>query len=186
MNTPNTITTVRILLVPVVVVVLLEADGASTLAAAVFALAAATDGLDGYVARWRREVTDFGKVMDPIADKLLIVAALVALVGLDRVDAWVAVVIAARELAVSGLRIVAGQQGTVIAASGLGRLKTISQVVAVMALIAAGDPGAAWVLALVYLAVTITLVSGVDYFLAYRRGALAASGPAGPSPAEDR
>ena len=179
MNAPNAITTIRILLIPVVVVVLLETDGASALAAAVFALAASTDGLDGYVARSRREVTTFGKVMDPIADKLLIVAALVALVGLDRVAAWVAVAIIARELAVSGLRIVAGQQGLVIAASGLGRAKTVCQVAAVLALIAAGDPDAAWVLALVYAAVAITIVSGLDYFLRFLRGQ-----PVRPSPPE--
>jgi CDP-diacylglycerol---glycerol-3-phosphate 3-phosphatidyltransferase len=177
MNAANSITTIRILLVPVVIVVLLETEGASALAAVVFALAASTDGLDGYVARSRREVTTFGKVMDPIADKLLIVSALVALVGLDRVAAWVAVVIIARELAVSGLRIVAGQQGLVIAASGLGRAKTICQAVAVLALIAASDPEAAWVLALVYAAVAITIASGVDYFLRFLRGEAAAPGP---------
>lgn len=170
MNAPNALTVVRILLVPVVVAVLLEADGASALAAAVFAVAASTDGLDGYLARSRRSVTTFGTVMDPIADKLLIIAALVALVGLDRLAAWVAVVIIARELAVSGLRIVAGQQGVVIAASNFGRLKTVSQVVAVLALIAAADPNAAWVLGLTYAAVAITIMSGVDYFLAFRRG----------------
>jgi CDP-diacylglycerol---glycerol-3-phosphate 3-phosphatidyltransferase len=169
MNAPNAITTIRILLVPVVVVVLLETEGASALAAAVFALAASTDGLDGYVARSRHEITTFGKVMDPIADKLLIVAALVALVGLDRVAAWVVVAIVARELAVSGLRIVAAQQGLVIAASGLGRVKTVCQAAAVFALIAASDPDAAWVLALVYAAVAITIVSGLDYFRGFLR-----------------
>ncbi len=169
MNAPNAITTIRILLVPVVVVVLLETEGASALAAAVFALAASTDGLDGYVARSRREITTFGKVMDPIADKLLIVAALVALVGLDRVAAWVVVAVVARELAVSGLRIVAAQQGLVIAASSLGRVKTVCQAAAVFVLIAASDPDSAWVLALVYAAVAITIVSGLDYFRGFLR-----------------
>ena len=104
-----------------------------------FAVAALTDGLDGYIARSRQSVTTFGKVMDPVADKLLIAAALISLVSLDRVAAWVAMVIIAREFAVSGLRIAAGQQGVVIPASGLGKVKTIVQVVAVLALIAASD-----------------------------------------------
>jgi CDP-diacylglycerol---glycerol-3-phosphate 3-phosphatidyltransferase len=136
----------------------------------VFALAASTDGLDGYLARSRKDVTAFGRVMDPIADKLLVIAALVALVGLDRLAVWVAVVIIARELAVSGLRIVAGQQGVVIPASGLGKAKTICQAAAVIALIAAGDPRAAWVLVLVYLAVAVTVASGLDYFARFGRG----------------
>jgi CDP-diacylglycerol--glycerol-3-phosphate 3-phosphatidyltransferase len=107
--------------------------------------------------------------MDPIADKLLIAAALISLVSLDRVAAWVAMVIIAREFAVSGLRVAAGQQGLVIPASPLGKAKTIVQVGAVLALIAANDPSAAWVDALVYSAVAITVISGVDYFLGVRR-----------------
>ena len=106
--------------------------------AIVFALAAFTDGLDGYIARSRRSITTFGKVMDPIADKLLIAAALLSLVSLDRVEPWVAMVIIAREFAVSGLRIAAAQQGVVIPASKLGKLKTIVQVAAILAVIAAG------------------------------------------------
>jgi CDP-diacylglycerol---glycerol-3-phosphate 3-phosphatidyltransferase len=104
-----------------------------------------------------------------VADKLMIAAALISLVSLDRLAAWVAMVIIAREFAVSGLRIAAGQQGVVIPASGLGKLKTIVQVVAVLALIAADDPSAAWVQTLVYLMVAITVASGADYFLNFRR-----------------
>jgi CDP-diacylglycerol---glycerol-3-phosphate 3-phosphatidyltransferase len=111
----------------------------------VFALAELTDGLDGYVARSRQAVTTFGKVMDPVADKLMIAAALISLVSLDRLEPWVAMVIIAREFAVSGLRIAAGQQGVVIPASRLGKAKTIVQVAAVLALIASSDPGVAWV-----------------------------------------
>jgi CDP-diacylglycerol--glycerol-3-phosphate 3-phosphatidyltransferase len=107
--------------------------------------------------------------MDPIADKLLIAAALLSLVSLDRVEAWVAMVIIAREFAVSGLRIYAGAEGVVIPASQLGRLKTAVQVATVMALIAASDPGTAWVQALVYATVLVTVVSGADYFLGVRR-----------------
>ena len=170
LNLPNALTLVRILLVPVVVVALtVETPGGSTVAAIVFAIAAFTDGLDGYIARSRQSVTTFGKVMDPIADKLMIAAALISLVSLDRLAAWVAMVIIAREFAVSGLRIAAGQQGVVIPASGLGKVKTIVQVAAVLALIAANDPNEAWVQALVYLMVAITVASGADYFLNFRR-----------------
>jgi CDP-diacylglycerol---glycerol-3-phosphate 3-phosphatidyltransferase len=170
LNLPNALTLIRILLVPVVVVALtVETPGGSTIAAIVFAIAALTDGLDGYIARTRQSVTTFGKVMDPVADKLMIAAALISLVSLERLAAWVAMVIIAREFAVSGLRIAAGQQGVVIPASGIGKLKTIVQVVAVLALIAAHDHTDAWVQALVYLMVAITVVSGADYFLNFRR-----------------
>src|SRR4051795_6762971 len=112
LNAPNVLTLLRILLVPVLVVALLDATpNGSALAAGVFALAAVTDGLDGYIARSRKSVTTFGKVMDPIADKLLIAAALITLVSLERVEPWLAMVIIAREFAVSGLRVAAGQQG---------------------------------------------------------------------------
>jgi CDP-diacylglycerol--glycerol-3-phosphate 3-phosphatidyltransferase len=170
LNLPNALTLVRILLVPVLVVALtVETEGGSTIAAIVFAVAALTDGLDGYIARSRQAVTTFGKVMDPVADKLLIAAALISLVSLDRLAAWVAMVIIAREFAVSGLRIAAGQQGVVIPASMLGKIKTSIQVAAVLALIAANDPGAPWVDALVYAMVAITVASGADYFLNFRR-----------------
>jgi len=167
---PNMLTVGRILLVPVVVVALLEeTPNGSTVAAIVFAVAALTDGLDGYIARSRSSITTFGKVMDPLADKLLIAAALISLVSLDRVAAWVAMVIIAREFAVSGLRIAAAQMGVSIPSSPLGKVKTALQVGAVMALIAADDSGAAWVQALVYASVLITVVSGADYFLNVRR-----------------
>jgi CDP-diacylglycerol--glycerol-3-phosphate 3-phosphatidyltransferase len=170
LNLPNALTLIRILLVPVLVVALtVESPGGSTIAAVVFAVAALTDGLDGYIARSRHAITTFGKVMDPVADKLMIAAALISLVSLDRLAGWVAMVIIAREFAVSGLRIAAGQQGVVIPASGLGKVKTITQVAAVLALIAASDADAAWVQALVYLMVVMTVVSGADYFLNFRR-----------------
>ena len=170
LNVPNVLTLLRILLVPVLVVALgTEAEGGSELAAAVFVLAAVTDGIDGYIARSRQSITTFGKVMDPVADKLLIAAALLTLVSLDRVEAWVAMIIIAREFAVSGLRIAAGQQGVVIPASALGKVKTIVQSAAVLALIAASDADALWVQALVYAMVLTTVVSGADYFLNFRR-----------------
>jgi CDP-diacylglycerol---glycerol-3-phosphate 3-phosphatidyltransferase len=170
LNVPNALTLFRILLVPVLVVALLDATpGSKWLAAGVFATAALTDGLDGYLARSRRSVTTFGKVMDPIADKLLVAAALISLVSLDRVAPWVAMVIIAREFAVSGLRIAAAAQGVVIPASPLGKVKTVTQVAAILALIAVDDTGAWWVQSLVGVAIVVTIASGADYFLNFRR-----------------
>src|SRR5256885_14582936 len=166
LNLPNALTLLRILAVPVIVVALLdETPNGDALAAGVFALAALTDGLDGYFARSRGSITTFGKLMDPLADKMLITAALIALVSLDRLAAWVAMVIIAREFAVSSLRVAAAQQGAIIPASILGKIKTVIQVAAVMALIAANDPHATWVDVLVGLMVAATVESGVDYFL---------------------
>jgi CDP-diacylglycerol---glycerol-3-phosphate 3-phosphatidyltransferase len=169
LNLPNVLTVVRILAVPVVVVALLdETPNGDALAAAVFALAALTDGLDGYIARSRDTVTTFGKLMDPLADKLLIVAALVSLVSLGRLAAWVAMVIIAREVAVTGLRAVAAEQGVVISASWLGKVKTALQVAAVFALIL-WESSPLGVDLLVYAAVAATVISGADYFLGLRR-----------------
>ncbi len=170
LNLPNALTMLRILLVPVLVVALLnETDNGDLLAAFVFALASFTDAIDGYLARARNAITTFGKLMDPIADKLLIIAALVALVSLNRVAAWVAMVIIVRELTVTVTRMQANQQGVVIAASWWGKAKTIVQVAAIFCLIAVGFPSPVWVDALVYGAVVITIVSGVDYFFGLRR-----------------
>jgi CDP-diacylglycerol--glycerol-3-phosphate 3-phosphatidyltransferase len=168
LNVPNLLTVLRIVAVPVLVVVLLGAlPGGDAAAAAVFALAAATDGLDGYIARSRGSVTTFGKLMDPLADKLLIVAALVALVSLHRLAAWVAMVIISRELAITGMRTVAAERGVVIAASWLGKVKTALQIAAVFALIVA-NPSPLWVDVLVYAAAAVTVISGIDYFFGLR------------------
>ena len=139
LNLPNVLTLLRILLVPVLVVALL--DGTSNgdlLAAIVFALASATDAMDGYLARSRNAITTFGKLMDPIADKLLIIAALVALVSQGRLPGWIAMVIIARELTVTITRMQATQQGVIIAANWWGKAKTIVQVAAVFCVIAFG------------------------------------------------
>ncbi|HEY6638995.1 MAG TPA: CDP-diacylglycerol--glycerol-3-phosphate 3-phosphatidyltransferase [Solirubrobacterales bacterium] len=169
LNLPNALTVLRILLVPVVVVALLdETPNGDAIAAGVFALAALTDTLDGYIARQRDAVTTFGKLMDPIADKLLVAAALIALVSLDRLAAWIAMVIIAREFAVTGLRMVAVEQGVVIQASWLGKVKTILQVAAIICLIAF-DPTPLAVDLLVYAAVAATVISGIDYFFGFRR-----------------
>src|SRR3954465_1024642 len=160
---------IRILAVPVVVVALLdETPNGDTLAAIVFALAALTDTLDGYIARSRGAITTFGKLMDPIADKLLIAASLIALVSLDRLAAWIAMVIIAREFAVTGLRLVAAEQGVVIQASWLGKVKTTLQVAAIICLIAV-DPAPLGVDLLVYGAVAVTVISGIDYFFGFKR-----------------
>src|SRR6476619_4908120 len=169
LNVPNVLTLLRVLAVPVIVVALLgETPNGDALAAGVFALAALTDGLDGYIARRRDDVTTFGKLVDPLADKLLIVAALVSLVSLGRLAAWVAMVIIARELAVTGLRAGAAEQGVVISASWLGKLKTVLQVGAVFALII-WNPSPTWVDVLVYVALAATVISGLDYFFGLRK-----------------
>jgi CDP-diacylglycerol--glycerol-3-phosphate 3-phosphatidyltransferase len=170
LNLPNVLTVIRILLVPVLVVALLEkTGGGDLLAAVVFAVASVTDAIDGRLARSRNAVTTFGKLMDPIADKLLVMAALIALVSLNRLEAWVAMVIIAREFAVTVLRVAAGtQQGVVISASSFGKLKTAVQVAMVMVLIAVhGRP--LWVDLLVYVTVVITVLSGADYFFGMSR-----------------
>jgi CDP-diacylglycerol--glycerol-3-phosphate 3-phosphatidyltransferase len=169
LNLPNALTLLRILAVPVVVVALLgESPNGDTLAAAVFALAALTDGLDGYFARSRDAVTTFGKLMDPLADKLLIIGALLSLVSLGRLAAWVAMVIIAREIAVTILRTIAAERGLVIAASWLGKLKTVLQIAAVIALIAT-NPAPLGVDILVYIALAVTVASGADYFFGLRK-----------------
>ncbi len=156
-------------MIPVIVVALLEetAEG-DVIAAALFALAALTDGLDGYIARRQRQETTFGKLMDPLADKLLVTAALISLVSLNRLAAWVAMVIIAREFAVTGLRSVAAERGIVISASWLGKAKTGLQVAAIFALIAF-ESSPTGVDLLVYAAVAMTVFSGADYFLGMRR-----------------
>ena len=169
LNLPNALTLLRILAVPVVVVALLgETPNGDALAAGVFALAALTDGLDGYFARSRDAVTTFGKLMDPLADKLLIIGALVSLVSLDRLEAWVAMVIIAREIAVTILRTIAAERGIIIAASWMGKLKTVLQIAAIIALIAT-NPAPLWVNILVYIALAATVISGVDYFFGLRK-----------------
>ena len=185
LNLPNALTGLRILAIPVLVVALVdETPNGDTFAAIVFALAAFTDGLDGYIARRREQVTTFGKLMDPLADKLLIVAALISLVSLDRIAAWVAMVIIARELAVTGLRAVAVERGVVIAASPLGKLKTLLQVAAIFALILI-DGTPLWAEVLLYVAVAVTVISGADYFYGVRRE-LAEEVPVREPPPEER
>ena len=169
LNPANLLTIFRILLVPVLVAVLLSTlTESDLLAAIVFIVASVTDALDGWIARRRSMVTTFGKLMDPLADKLLITSALVSLVALYRLDAWVAMVIIAREFAVTGLRMLAVEQGHVIPASYWGKLKTATQVAMVLALIWADRP-APWLDVLIYVTVVVTVLSGADYFFGLRR-----------------
>jgi CDP-diacylglycerol---glycerol-3-phosphate 3-phosphatidyltransferase len=168
LNLPNVLTLLRILLVPVLVAALVqEGGGGDKLAAAVFVVASITDALDGWIARRQKSVSTFGKLMDPLADKLLVTAALVSLVSLDRLSAWVAMVIIAREFAVTGLRQLAMEHGEVIPASVWGKLKTVAQVAMVLVLILV-ENSPPLVDALVWLTVLITVVSGADYFFGFR------------------
>jgi CDP-diacylglycerol--glycerol-3-phosphate 3-phosphatidyltransferase len=182
MNLANKITLARIFLVPVIMLFLLiRFDwGAITfakvtityseiVATVIFIIAASTDGLDGYVARKKKLVTNLGKFLDPLADKLLITAALVSLVDRGSVEAWMAIIIISREFAVTGLRLVAAAEGQVIAASKLGKLKTIVQIVAICVVMLNNFPfgtiGIPFDLIAMWIAVIITIYSGVDYFM---------------------
>ncbi len=180
MNAANAITVARILLIPVFVALLFsELPFGDILAAAVFVVAAATDKLDGYLARSRNSITTLGQFLDPLADKLLVAAALISLVGMDRVPAWVAMVILGREIAVSVLRVVALAQGVSIPAAGLGKAKTLSQIVYIVYCFFPTAEIRDWIGAPIWLhdlltwsliavVVTLTLVSGLRYFVQAR------------------
>jgi CDP-diacylglycerol--glycerol-3-phosphate 3-phosphatidyltransferase len=170
LNLPNSLTLLRIFLVPFLVVVLLtKFDGRETVGLLIFLVATATDFLDGWLARRRGQITTFGTLLDPIADKLLISAVFISLVELGLAPAWMVVVIVGREFAVSGLRAIASGQGIVIPASGWGKAKMLSQVLAASLLILALRhemfivPGkvALW------LVVIVALASGTQYFLRF-------------------
>ena len=177
-NLANAITVARILLIPVFLVVLLSGipePYADIAAAAVFILAAASDKLDGYVARRQQSITTLGQFLDPLADKLLIAAALIALVAQGRVAAWIAMVIIGREIAVSVLRSVGLSQGVSIPADRYGKLKTVLQIgyilyvllptadiAALLHIPVSLEPVVEWVLAI--LVVVVTLASGINYF----------------------
>ena len=136
MNLPNLLTIARILLIPFFIFFYYQGSfRASLLAAAFFLIASLTDVLDGYLARRRHEVTQFGKFLDPVADKLLIISALFLLVGDGRVSAWIAIILVGREFAVTGFRAIASTEGVVIAAEGFGKYKMFFQIVAITFLI---------------------------------------------------
>jgi CDP-diacylglycerol---glycerol-3-phosphate 3-phosphatidyltransferase len=178
LNVPNSITFFRVVLVPVLMAFLLvDVPYGDVFALAVFVIAAASDSLDGYLARRFRQTTVIGAFLDPLADKLIVTAALVSLVELGELSAWVAMVVIGRELAVTGLRMIAAVQGTVIAASRWGKVKTASQMLAIAALIIEprwlkpewilGGRSITWYLVLLML--VLTVVSGMDYFIHARR-----------------
>lgn len=188
MNLPNSLTLIRIFLVPLLVVVLLTkpaglVSGVSNqvLGAAIFAVASITDWLDGYVARRRKQVTTVGQLMDPVADKLLTAAAFISLVQMGAAPAWMVAVIIGREFAITGLRSLAYARGVVIPSSRLGKGKMASQVTAILLLILGHEgPSLLSLLghAALWVVVVIAVVSGVDYYRSY---AQSSSGPPRPA-----
>lgn len=179
LNLPNCISLIRIGMTPVLVVMLLSPErGMSLFSAIIFVIVCATDWLDGYLARRMGIITTLGKFLDPLADKLLITAAFIMLIPLGRVPAWMVALIIGREIAVTGLRAIAVDNGTVIAASRLGKLKTVSQIVCLVPLIVHYP----WYgidfhfigTALLIAAFIFTMWSGVDYFIGFFRARPAA------------
>jgi|SRR5262245_35388470 len=184
MNLPNALTVGRIFLVPLLVVVLLTRfEGRLILGirkelvgAAIFGIASLTDALDGYLARRRKQITTLGQLMDPLADKLLITAALLSLVQLAQVPAWMAAVLIGREFAVTVLRSIAHDRGIVISASPLGKLKMLAEVIAILALILGQDHlQQFYVIGIIalWIAMITATVSGIDYYLRYARATTA-------------
>ena len=185
MNLANKLTILRMLLIPFFLIFMAIKDMpyGKIIAIAIFILASITDKLDGYIARSRNQVTRFGKFMDPLADKLLVTAALISLVGYHIIPTWVAMIIIAREFAVTGLRAVAAAEGIVIAASPWGKAKTVTQIVAIiLALINLDYNHISFGLLRSFLyhphrilnlatdiamaiAIIMTLISGIDYFV---------------------
>lgn len=162
-------TAARIALIPIVMVlILVDDEGGRYWAFGLYVLAAATDSLDGWLARSRGEVTVAGAFLDPLADKLLVAGALLCLIEVGDVSAWIAMIIIAREFAVTGLRLVAVREDLVIPASNFGKAKTLSQNIAVAWIIL--NVGPAWIgSTLLYIAVVLTVLSGAYYFIMARR-----------------
>ena len=168
MNLPNKLSVARVLCIPAVVTLLhFQSDTCRIIAAALFILGCVTDFLDGRIARKRNLVTDFGKFIDPVADKLLVLTTLIMLVYLKMMPAWIVIVILCRELAVDGLRMVAVTKGNVIAAGPLGKWKTACQMILISAMLILNlSVYQSWPLTvLAGVVVVLTLVSAVDYFV---------------------
>lgn len=169
MNLPNKLTTLRVIMIPFFIFFFLSSwTWGPILGGAIFVVAALTDMLDGHIARKYHLVTTFGKFMDPLADKLLVCSALICLVETGDISSWVAIVIIAREFAVTGLRVLAASDGIVIAASWWGKIKTITQMIAIVSLLFGNWPfealGIPFGQFTMYLAVLFTIISGLDYF----------------------
>lgn len=168
MNLANKITLLRVLMIPLFMIILFSDFSNSTyIAALIFTIASATDGIDGYIARSRGQVTTFGKFIDPLADKLLVSTALISLVQLGKVPAWIVVIIIAREFTITGFRIIAASEGITIAASSLGKIKTITQLIAIISLLIDNFPfrliNFSFDIIMLYISLFFTVVSGVDY-----------------------
>lgn len=161
----------RIILIPVFIAVLMT--GYYYISAVIFIVAAATDALDGHIARKYNLITNFGKIMDPLADKLLVISALICLVELGDVAGWMVIVILAREFVVTGLRTVAAAEGVVIAAGWSGKLKTVLQMIAIPALLLQNWPfemiGLPFAQIMLWASVIMTIVSGAEYVAQNRR-----------------
>lgn len=168
MNLPNKLTIMRVILIPFFVFFLLSpyfpAYG-NYIAVAIFIVASLTDMLDGKIARKYNLVTNFGKFMDPLADKLLVCSAMICLIELDRLAAWIVIVIIAREFIISGFRLVASDNGVVIAASYWGKFKTTFQMIAVCLLIADVEALSLFTQIILWIAVILTVVSLIDYII---------------------
>ena len=166
MNLPNKLTILRVLLIPVFVVLLLAdfwGKWLDYLALAVFIVASLTDMLDGMIARKYNLITNFGKFMDPLADKLLVCSAMICLLDLGRIPAWVVIVIIAREFIISGFRLVASDKGVVIAAGYIGKVKTVFQMIMIMLMILDIEQIQLFTDIVMYIAVALTIISLVDY-----------------------
>lgn len=171
MNWPNRLSILRILCIPVLVLLLsMTGESYRWAAVAVFALASLTDFLDGYLARKNNWITVFGKFIDPVADKLLVLSTLIMLSSLSLIPAWMVILILARELSVDGLRLVAISKGKVIAAGPLGKIKTTSQMILILLILILQIPVFSFPVGLILgiWVCTITLWSGLDYFMKNR------------------
>ena len=174
MRHPNSLTLFRVAAAPLLIVLLLfDNKACSLLAALIFSVAAITDYFDGYVARRYDLVSTMGKIMDPLADKLLVSTAFIMMISLDRVPAWMICIIIGRELAVTGLRNMVTDRGEDVSASSLGKLKTVFQIAAIIPLLIHypffGINFQVLGYWLLWVAMIVTLWSGVDYFVRYRR-----------------
>ncbi|MPW25816.1 CDP-diacylglycerol--glycerol-3-phosphate 3-phosphatidyltransferase [Alkalibaculum sp. M08DMB] len=170
MNLPNKLTLLRVIMIPFFIFFMIaDVNNGQTIAAIIFIIASATDWLDGYIARKYNLITVFGKFADPLADKLLVSAALICLVELGAVSSWIVILIIAREFAVTGLRVLAASDNIVIAASWWGKIKTVTQMVAIIATLFNNYPFSLINIPVsttfMYLAALFTVISGVDYFV---------------------
>ena len=170
MNLPNKLTVLRVLMVPFFVLFMLTDIGGAAnkwIALAIFCVASLTDMLDGKIARARNLVTNFGKFMDPLADKLLVCSAMIAMIDLGRIPAWVVIIIIAREFIISGFRLVASDNGVVIAAGWWGKVKTVVQMIMIIVLICDFGGKVVGIIetVLIYVALALTVISLLDYLI---------------------